>query len=331
MAQLYLEEYSKNLIGRRVCIACREGILRDNLSDIVADIKFLGRYNVKTTLFHNLPNRSSNQKILKQLEKKLPLTEIVRVSHRGDFYEGVLGSADINFKLIFLERKCLNDCAGNKINSLTTGGARASIAEFGDLIANVNFRDALNQICEKIESGYCERVHILPAGKYSIKHELFTVEGSGTMIANNFTEEFRQVVSDDDVAIVNTILSMYKRAGFLKPRSKEYVNNNRNRFFVTAIDGIIVGCVEQKIVDSSTVELGALAISTRFRNQRIGVFTVTAFIEKMKELGYTRFISLTLNPRLQDLFGQLGFTSDRLDEYSERQSQSPEVTMFSKI
>jgi len=330
MAQLYLEEYSKHLVGRRVCIACREGILRDTLSDIVVDIKLLGRYGVKTTLFHNLPNRSSNQKLFKQLEKKLPSTKIVRVPHSRDFYEGVLEHGDTSFKLIFLERKCLNDPSGHKINSLTTGRARESMAEFGNLIGNVNFRDALNQICEKIDSGHCERVHILPAGKNSIKYELFTVEGSGTMIANNFTEEFRQVVSDDDVAIVNRILAMYKRAGFLKPRSKDYVSMNRERFFVTAIDGIIVGCVEQKVIDSTTVELGALAISTRFRNQRIGVYTVTAFMEKMKQMGYSNFISLTLNPRLQNLFGQLEFTCGTKEEYRERQSQSPDVTMFFK-
>ena len=136
----------------------------------------------------------------------------------------------------------------------------------------------MKRICEKIEAGACDRVHILPAGKDTIKHELFTVEGTGTMIANNFTEEFRQVKTDEDVAIVFRILTSYKRAGFLKPRSKEYLSRNRQRFFVTAIDGIVVGCVEQKVIDARTVELGALAISTRFRNQRVGVYTVNAFI-----------------------------------------------------
>ena len=124
---------------------------------------------------------------------------------------------------------------------------------------------------------------------------------------------------------------MYKKAGFLKPRSKNYVDEHRNNFYVTEIDAIIVGCVEQKIVDDRTIELGALAISTRFRNQRIGVYTVNAFIESMGDLGYSRFISLTLNPRLQQLFSQIGFVQKSMDEYSKRQAQSPEVSMFVKI
>lgn len=328
MTQLYLDEYSKHLVGKRVCIACREGILRDNFSDIVSDIKLLARQGIATTLFHNLPNRFANQKLIKELLQKLPATNLIRIPPDVDFYGAVLRSSQTRFKLIFLERRYLVDKQGQKINTLTTSRIRESFSDVGELVANINFRDALTQICENIEAGLCERIHILAAGKNSIKHELFTVEGCGTMIANNFVEEFRQVASDDDVAIVNRILAMYKRLGFLKPRSKNYVNENRSRFFVTAIDGIIVGCVEQKPVDDKTVELGALAISTRFRNQRIGVYTVNAFMERMQAAGYYHFISLTNNPRLEELFLKIGFTKGTREEYKERQSQSPDVTMF---
>jgi amino-acid N-acetyltransferase len=328
MPQLYLQEYAKNLAGRRVCIACREGILRDHFTEIVDDLKFLVRKKINTSLFHNLPNRVANQRLLKELEKKLPESNVIRVNPEIDFYQAVLSHPDTMAKLIFLERRYLIDKKGNKINALTTTRLRESLADFGDFIANVNFRDTMNRICEKIEKGACERVHILPAGKDTIKHELFTVEGTGTMIANNFTEEFRRVQTDEEVAIVYRILTSYKRAGFLKPRSREYLSRNRQHFFVTAIDGIVVGCVEQKIVDSETVELGALAISTRFRNQRVGVYTVTAFLHEMLAEGYSRFISLTGNPRLQELLRQLAFVQESRSEYQRRQSESPGVPMF---
>ncbi len=331
MVQLYLNEYEKNLVGRTVCIACREGILRDHFNEIVADIKFLVRKGILTTLFHNLPHRIANQKLLSKLETRLPETNIIRIAPELDFYQAVLEHPDTIYKLIFLERRYLIDNNGNKINALTTGRVREGSADFGDLIANVNFRDTMNRLCEKIEAGHCERIHILPAAKNTIKHELFTVEGTGTMIADNFVEEFRQVQTDEDVAIVHRILAMYKRSGFLKPRSKEYLSKNRQRFFVTAIDGIVVGCMEQKVIDDRTVELGALAISTRFRNQRVGVYTVNAFMQTMVAQGYSRFISLTKNPRLKALFLQLGFVEQSPPEYSLRQSQSPDVTMFFKV
>jgi len=331
MPKLYLKEYARALAGREVFVACREGILRDHFQDIITDIKFLVRHGALTVLMHNMPNRFANQKLITRLAQRLPATGIVRVSPEIDFYDAVLNHQESMFKVIFLERRYLIDRQGNKINAITTGRARESLEDFGDLIANVNFKGAMACICRKIEAGQCDRVHILAAGKNTIKHELFTVEGAGTLIANNFQEDFRQVRTDEEVAIVHRILEMYKRSGFLKPRTKAYLNKNRQRFYVTAIDGIVVGCVEQKIIDAQTVEMGALAISTRFRNQRVGVHTVKSFMALMKSQGYTRFISLTNNPRLEALYRQLGFFQESRPEFRWRQEQSPEVKMFCKI
>ena len=331
MPKLYLKEYARALAGRNVFIACREGILRDHFQEIIADIKFLVRHGAHTVLLHNMPNRFANQKLTRQLERRLPATAIVRVSPEIDFYDAVLNHQASMFKVIFLERQYLIDRQGNKINAITTGRVHESLVDFGDLIANVNFKGAMARICRKIEAGQCDRVHILAAGKNTIKHELFTVEGAGTLIANNFQESFRQVQTDEEVAIVHRILEMYKRSGFLKPRTKAYLKKNRHRFYVTAIDGIVVGCVEQKVIDAQTVEMGALAISTRFRNQRVGVHTVKSFMALMKTQGYARFISLTNNPRLEALYSQLGFVQESRPEYRPRQEQSPDVKMFCKI
>ena len=328
MPKLYLKEYGRALAGRKVFIACREGILRDHFQDIITDIKFLVRHGARTTLLHNMPNRFANRKLVTRLERRLPATAIVRISPENDFYDTVLNYRQSMFKVIFIERRYLIDRQGNKINAITTGRVRQSLEDFGVLIANVNFKGALACICRKIEAGQCDRVHILPAGKNTIKHELFTVEGAGSLIANNFLEDFRQVRTDEDVAIVHRILEMYKRSGYLKPRTKDYLNQNRHRFYVTAIDGIVVGCVEQKIIDAQTVEMGALAISTRFRNQRVGVHTVKSFMDLMKGQGYTRFVSLTNNPRLEVLYDQLGFVQESPPEYRQRQAQSPDVKMF---
>lgn len=328
MPKLYLKEYTRALAGKDVFIACREGILRDHFQDIITDIKFLVRRGARTTLLHNLPNRFANQKLIKQLDRRLPATGIVRISPEIDFYDAVLHHRQAVFKVIFLERRYLIDRQGDKINALTTGRVRESLENFSDLIANLNFKGAMACICRKIEAGQCDRVHILPAGKHTIKHELFTVEGAGTLIANNFEEDFHQVRTDEEVAIVYRILEMYRRSGFLKPRSKAYLNDNRHRFYVTAIDGIVVGCVEQKIIDAQTVELGALAISTRFRNQRVGMHTVKSFMVLMQSQGYTRFISLTNNPRLEALYTQLGFVQESRPEYRARQTRSPGVKMF---
>ena len=137
-------------------------------------------------------------------------------------------------------------------------------------------------------------------------------------------------LSQGDVTIINGILKLYKSEGFLKPRTKGYIEGQRDNFFVTLIDDIVVGCVEKKVIDDRTAEIAALAISTKFRNQRVGVFTVQAFMAAMQQQGYSRFISLTNNPRLIKLYRTLGFSPCDRPEYQERQSASPGVAMLYK-
>ena len=238
MPRLYIKEYTRALASKTVCIACREGILRDNFTTLIADIKFLNRKGIKTVLYHNIPNRFANQKEFKSLAERLPETRIVRVPARMDFYSFVLDHEVKAHKLIFLERKALIDPSGHKINAITTQGVRKQITTWGDLIANVNLKGVLERICALIDQGHYDRVHILPAAKNAIKHELFTIEGFGTLIANNFVESFQPVASQQEVPIINGILNLYRHEGFLKPRTKAYLNQRCSNFFVTLIDDI---------------------------------------------------------------------------------------------
>lgn len=301
--------------------------MRDNLQHIVADLKFLVRYDIQTTLYHNMANRLANQKHFRFLADRLPETTIRRVAPEVDFYRYVLDREQSVFKLIFLERKYLCDQNGRRINTLTT---RDTLKENKEIVANLNLVGALNQISTRVSEGKYERVHILPARKNSIKHELFTVEGTGTLIANNFEEKYLPVETDQEVQMIGGILDLYKKKGFLKPRDKHYLHEHRERFRLTMIDGIAVGCLERIEIDSHTIELGALAISTRFRNQRIGVFTVNAFEAEAKHAGFKRIISLTNNPRLHSLYNQLGFKQGDLPAYSARRAASPGVALFYK-
>jgi len=330
MPKLYVEDYTKSLSGKHVFIACREGILRDHFSDIIADIKFLNRQSVFTTLFHNISNRFSNQKHFRELASRLPETRVVKVSPEVSFYNHVLEYQDPVFKIIFLERKYLVNQKGVKINAITTQRIRQSIGGYGDLIGNVNFRSILEMICQKIDQASIDRVHILPAGRHTIKHELFSIEGSGTLIANNYEESLAKLSNEVEAQIVVGILGMYKRERFLKPRNLQYILNSMSRFYVSKIDGIIVGCVERLDIDAETLELGALAISARFRNQRVGKFIVNAFVRRMTGKGYKRFISLTNNPQLQKLYRGLGFEKPKTPLFPARQEQSPGVAMFVK-
>jgi len=329
MKVLYLDEYKRAMKGKNIFIACREGILRDHFIEIINDIKFLNRQDINTFFFHNISKKLANHRILKEIELKLFQSNIVRIPSDTNFYEAVLKYSTNVFKIVFIERSCLLDKHKNKINTLTTHKMRKNL-NFHDVISNVNFNNIFDIICYKIEQNENLRVHILPAVKNAIKHELFSIEGSGTMIANNFHEKFSNKINQQEIRIIVNILKSYKYQGFLKPRSKEYIKSNIDNFYVAKIDDVIVGCAEKLEINSECIELGSLAVSTKFRSQQIGFFIINSFINEMKNYCVKQIVSLTNNPKLQSIFLSLGFKQKCPKELCQRQERSPNIKMFIK-
>jgi len=330
MTILYLDEYRKSLEGKTVFIACKEGILRNYFTHIISDIKFLYRQKVRTFFFHNISNRFANQKIFRELESRLFRTQIVRVPTDQAFYPFVLNYPEPANKIIFIERSHLLGPKGQPVNTLTTQKALENLDDYRDIISNENLKENIVCICNKIENNSIERVHIIPAGKKCIKNELFSLEGSGTLIANNFNETFETVSNENEIRIISSILKRYRGLGYLKPRDKTYVLNNKQSFYVAKIDDIIVGCAEKILIDDNTVELGSLAVSIKFRKQQVGHFIIQAFEKEIFQQGIKNIISLTRNPLLQNIFLNLGYINKCPKSYEHRQKQSPESLMFIK-
>jgi len=328
MPKLYLNEYINELKGKEIFIACREGILRDNVKSIVADMKFLQKHKIIPVFFHNIPNRFANRKLIESISKKIPECKMIRVRPDCDFYDFVLNYKDAVYKIIFLERRYLVDSKNRKLNSISTEKVRQHFLEYSNVIANINFKASLNQICLKIDEGDIDRIHILPAGKHKIKHELFTIEGTGTLISNNFKETFSCVSRESELTIIEGILNLYKKHGFLKKRTSEYIYRHMHDFYIVKIDDIVVGCAEKLIIDENTIELGAIAISSKFRNQQIGDLLVRSFCEEMETKGYRRIISLTNNGKLAEIYFGLGFKKETPEDLTDRQKRSQDVSMY---
>jgi amino-acid N-acetyltransferase len=335
MPKLYIQEYKKELIGTRILIACREGILRENIKNILSDIKFMDRQGIKTILLHNLANRFANRKYFSLLQEKLPNTQICRIPVEAgeDFYNYALNFSPHINKIVFIERKYLTDEKGRKLNALTTRNVLKLIKEkkiiaYGDLIANANFKAIIEKICIKIENRNIDRIHIVPARKSCLKHELFSLEGTGTLIANNFVETLEGINSDDEVRMVENILKPYISKGLIRSRSREYISVLRKNFYIAKIDGIPVGCIEKIPLSEGTAELGALAVATRYRNHQVGFFLIKSFVELVKKEGYHRVVSLTKNPRLKNIYCSVGFEEKTPDDLQNRKAKSPNVPMF---
>lgn len=338
MPKLYTKEYKRIYEGSHFVASCREGMLRGNFDNIVSNIKYLTRSGIKTSLLHSIPNRYSNRKIFLELERKLPDTQIKRVPIESNvnYYDYAMDYAEeiAADKLIFVENTFLRDERGQRIGSMTTDKLRrkqekGTPGRYSDSIDNPNLQEIFERICAFLEENQLSRIHIIPNVKNAIRHEVFSVEGVGTLIANNFKQILSRAETGE-VDKIERILRPYFKHGLLKSRNKEYIQDHMDQFFFSKIDDIPVGCMQLIPVDERTLELGAFAVTVRFRGQDVGFFLLQEAENLVRSEQRSRLISLTNNRKLQEMYTKNDFTKGTPKDLIQRQDKSPLVSMFYK-
>lgn len=331
--KLFIEEYTRAHAWKDVVIAAREWILRDNIDNIIKDIRFLVRKGVHVLLVHNIPDNLWNRSFI---SAKIPDLwadfSIMRIPKSSDFYAQVLAVSGDVYKIIFLERQPLTSQKdGRRINTFSTNQFRSGWEEVWDIdfgVENTNYRNALETICQSIESGHVSRVHILPADvKSTIKSELFSLDGTWTLIWNDFSNPEILPSEEEHIWIIHWILQWNIQKGFLKERDKEYIESNRGNFFIATIDGIPVWCVEVKKVNDQTLELWALSVTHSFLSFKIWLALIN-FVESHAMREGKNLISLTNNEKLQSIYLKRWYRLASRGKYKNRRVQSPWVQVF---
>lgn len=331
--KLYIDHYSNVHKWKVMAFAVKEWILRENVTKIIEDLKFLTRKGIMIILFHNIPPNLWNTRFLQEnIIAKLPNnSKIERIHSENNLYEQIL-SCKLNVdKLIILERQPLIWIDWKKVNTITTKKLKVEIEEWniGCLwIWNINFNDSLLSICKAIEKWNINRVHVLPWWKENaIKHELFSLEWVWTLIWNDFWSPLVDKASIWTENIIQWILSSNKKNKYLKPRSKEYILENIENFRIAYIDGIPVWCVEIIRIDENTIELWALAVVHSFLSLKIWKALID-FVESYALEKHLSIISLTNSPKLQWIYDRIWYIKGDKSMYQERRSKSPWVQLY---
>lgn len=115
-----------------------------------------------------------------------------------------------------------------------------------------------------------KRIHILNQSQDgALFSELYTRDGSGTLVTAGVYESVRQATIDDVPGIYALIQPKIK-AGQLLPRSIEQLEHDIQQFSVIERDGVIIGCAALKRLDQDNCELACLAVNDYFNNNGHG-------------------------------------------------------------
>jgi len=171
-------------------------------------------------------------------------------------------------KLIYLmEAEGLMDSDGRLIRQLILEEARILMADTDEAIAIHSYLDAAINAC----AGGVQRAHLIDRrNDGAILQELFTRDGSGTMISNSPYDVIRPAGIDDINGILE-LLEPLERQGVLVERSREKLELEIDHFTVMERDGVIIACAAlYPFTAEHTAEFACLAVHPDYNNEGRG-------------------------------------------------------------
>lgn len=149
------------------------------------------------------------------------------------------------------------------------------------------------------------RTHIISYAKDgALLEELFTRDGSGTLISHDPYEEIRHADIDDVVGLIE-LLTPLEEQGILVSRSRERLEQEIDNYSVIERDGMILGCAALYPLDADTAEVACVAVHSEYRSGSRGADLLAFLEQQARSHGLHKLFVLTT--RTAHWFVEQGF------------------------
>ena len=127
----------------------------------------------------------------------------------------------------------------------------------------------------------------------ALLEELFTRDGTGSLVMRNHYEQLRQA-SIEDVGGILKLIKPLEESGILVKRSRERLENEIEHFSVIVRDGMIIGCAALYLYpEDSCAELACVATHRDYRGKNRGERLLEKVAEYALAQGINRIFVLT--------------------------------------
>jgi amino-acid N-acetyltransferase len=230
-------------------------------------------------------------------------------------------------KLVFMSDDAVVDGDGRQRPELSCEEAQGLLAQENGLTDDT--RLYLAHAVEAVRAGV-ERAHLVSRkvpGAMLI--ELFTYEGSGSMITTDKLEQLRRATIDDVGGILQLIAPL-EQEGTLVRRSRERLEREIDRFRVIEHDRLIVGCAAlYPFPRARAGELACVAVRPEHREAGHGEKLMRAIEEEAAMRGMKRLFVLTT--RAEHWFLERGFNPGSVADLPEEKQTLYNYERRSKV
>jgi len=109
-----------------------------------------------------------------------------------------------------------------------------------------------------------KRVHLISPDDGALLQELYTRDGSGTMISGDLYDGIHNATVDDATAIYEVINPLVEK-GILVERTKAELERDIDQYHVYTRDGLLIACGQLKMFENGYAEFGCLVVNPLYR------------------------------------------------------------------
>ncbi|MBT8145269.1 MAG: amino-acid N-acetyltransferase, partial [Gammaproteobacteria bacterium] len=178
-------------------------------------------------------------------------------------------------------------------------------------------------------NGNVHRVHLINhQHNGALLQELFTREGTGTLVSDDSLQELRQA-NVEDVGSILDLIKPLEQNGTLVQRSRELLETEVANFKVVSLEGMLIACAALYPMENASGEIACIAIHPDYQNQGLGQRLLTNLEKEAARLGLSRVFILTT--AATHWFIENGFSESTLDELPESRKQLYNFQRNSKV
>ena len=282
------------------------------------------------------------------IQKQLDLNNIVLISNLGysptgevfnlsveEVATGTAVALKADKLILFGQQEGIRDSSGELRSELLAETARRLVHHYETSVANdpeapwTETACLLQAAVDACDKGV-PRCHLVShAQDGSLLIELFTRDGTGTMISKESYEQVRAATIEDVGGILELIAPLEER-GILVRRSREQLEAEIERFSIVVRDGAIIGCAAlYPFQDDRMGELACVAISNEYRGGARGDLLLEHIEDDARSQGLKSLFVLTT--RTAHWFLERGFRAAPLDSLPRQRKELYNFQRNSKV
>lgn len=214
----------------------------------------------------------------------------------------VAAALQVEKLMVFIKDRGLLEQDGSLIRELSASQAPERLAEG---VVTGHDADLLRAACGACVKGVRRAHFISYINDGALLEELFTRDGTGTLVSGDHYEQIRQARAEDIGGILSLIEPLEEQ-GVLVRRSREMLETDIENFIVAERDGTVVGCAAlHNYPEDGAGELSCFAVDSAYRRAGRGDELLLKVEKHARSQGIQKLFVLTT--QTEHWFRERGF------------------------